>query len=448
MVNLKLESKILSNVLSFRDFREVALDNLKPEYFSDNLYRSIFQQVTNLSNDLGTYDVSEAQILEKLKTENINLSSLVQLTNEQMYFQKEYEGALRSLISLFVKREINKGIIEGEKDLTEIQNDLNKIISNISIEASESNIFNASNIVVDGIKRIKERAEKTGLSGLDTGYKELNNLFDGHQRGNLVVLAGRPAMGKTAFALQQFTNASKKGAYSLFFSLEMPEKELTNRILSAETGIKLEKLKKGNLTTDEWGVLFTETTKIHDLGERLLIDDRAGLNIDQIRTKVKERKKKSGLDIIFIDYLTIMGTKSKYTNNRNLEIGEITIGLKNLAKEEDICVVLLAQLSRSVEARGGAKVPFLSDLRDSGSIEQDADIIGFCYRPEYYGITQDEEGQSTEGVFMYLVKKNRNGENKSVKFNCDLSIQRIYEDNEINKDFTYPTMQPNTNVPF
>ncbi|MFZ0489891.1 MAG: replicative DNA helicase, partial [Salegentibacter sp.] len=268
--------------------------------------------------------------------------------------------------------------------------------------------------------RIQEISNKEGLSGVPSGFDKLDKLTSGWQPSDLIIVAARPGMGKTALTLSMARNiAVGQGIPVAFFSLEMSSVQLITRLISSETSLSSEKLRTGNLEKHEWEQL---NVKVKDLEKApLFIDDTPSLSIFDLRAKARRLASQHGIKLIVIDYLQLMtagGTQKG--GNREQEISTISRNLKALAKELNVPVIALSQLSRAVETRGGSKRPLLSDLRESGAIEQDADIVSFIYRPEYYKIDEwdDEERSPTEGQGEFIVAKHRNGglENIRLKF--------------------------------
>ncbi len=292
-------------------------------------------------------------------------------------------------------------------------------------EVTQGNIKRSSetaqSLVLQAKKKIEEISKKEGLSGVETGFHNLDKLTSGWQPSDLIIIAARPAMGKTAFVLSMARNiAIQYGHGVALFSLEMASVQLITRLISSETGLSSEKLRTGKLEAHEWTML---STKVKDLEKApLFIDDTPSLSIFDLRAKCRRLASQHGIKIIIIDYLQLMtaGGNAKGGGNREQEISTISRNLKALAKELNVPVIALSQLSRAVETRGSSKRPLLSDLRESGAIEQDADIVSFLYRPEYYKIEEwdDEEASPTAGQAEIMIAKHRNGgiENIRLKF--------------------------------
>src|SRR6185436_18616233 len=237
-------------------------------------------------------------------------------------------------------------------------------------------------------------------------------ILSGWQKSDLVIIAARPGMGKTAFIVSAMRNAAVDFNHAVaIFSLEMASVQLVNRMISAEAELDSEKIKKGNLADFEWQQLVHKTNRLS--AAPIFIDDTPALSILELRAKCRRLKAEHNIQLIVIDYLQLMRGDS--AGNREQEIASISRALKGIAKELEVPVIALSQLSRGVETRGGDKRPQLSDLRESGSIEQDADIVMFLYRPEYYKITVDEEGLPTQGMAEVIVAKHRNGSLDTVR---------------------------------
>ena len=262
----------------------------------------------------------------------------------------------------------------------------------------------------------KKLSNNEGITGVPSGFKELNALTGGWQKTELIIIAARPGMGKTAFVVSAMRNAAVDHQKPVaIFSLEMSSTQLMLRMISAEAELDSEKLRKGTLQQHEWEQLHHRITKL--ASSNIFIDDTPALSILELRAKCRRLKAQHDIQMVIIDYLQLMtgDAGSGVSNSREQEIATISRSLKNLAKELEVPVIALSQLSRAVETRGGNKRPQLSDLRESGSIEQDADMVMFLYRPEYYKIMEDENGNSTEGVGEVIIAKNRAGITETVQ---------------------------------
>ena len=269
----------------------------------------------------------------------------------------------------------------------------------------------------EAILEIEARKDhKDGLTGVASGFTELDRVTGGWQKSDLVIIAARPGMGKTAFVVSAMRNAAVDfGSGVAIFSLEMSSVQLVNRMISAEAELEGDKIKKGRLADHEWEQLVHKTSRLTEAP--IFIDDTPGLSILELRAKCRRLKAQHDIQLVIIDYLQLMSgdTTKNSSGNREQEIASISRALKGIAKELNVPVIALSQLSRAVETRGGDKRPQLSDLRESGSIEQDADMVMFLYRPEYYNITEDEEGLPTTGMGEVIIAKHRNGSLENVK---------------------------------
>jgi replicative DNA helicase len=321
---------------------------------------------------------------------------------------------------------ISSEIIEESYDeTTDVFDLLDKAESKL-YEVTQGNIKRSSetaqSLVIQAKKRIEEIANKEGLSGVATGFEKLDKVTSGWQPSDLIIIAARPGMGKTAFVLSMARNmAIDYNQPVAVFSLEMSSVQLITRLISSETGLSSEKLRTGKLEKHEWEQL---SVKVKNLEKApLYIDDTPSLSIFDLRAKARRLSSQHGIKLIIVDYLQLMtagGGGKGGSGNREQEISTISRNLKALAKELSVPVIALSQLSRAVETRGSSKRPLLSDLRESGAIEQDADIVSFIYRPEYYKIDEwdDEERSPTEGQAEFIIAKHRNGslENIRLKF--------------------------------
>jgi replicative DNA helicase len=261
------------------------------------------------------------------------------------------------------------------------------------------------------IEKIKNDPDKTKQKTIYSGFQTLDNATSGWQPSDFIILASRPGMGKTAFAMSIARNVAVEFDKTVaLFSLEMTAEQLIIRLLSAESGLDSKKLRNGELEDHEWQQLHSKITRLSQAS--ILIDDTAAISVFDLRARCRRIKSHfENLGLIIVDYLQLMTshTDNRKNVNREQEISSISRALKSLAKEIGVPVIALSQLSRDVEKRGSSKRPILSDLRESGSIEQDADQVVFIYRPEYYNITQDESGNPTKGLAEILIAKNRHG---------------------------------------
>jgi replicative DNA helicase len=348
----------------------------------------------------------------------------------------------RIIAEKHIKRELIRMSSEVMRDAFDDTNDvfdvLNKAESDL-FKIAENNMGRGVNdmqtVVREAIEEIEKAAQNSdGISGIPTGFYDLDKLTAGWQRSDMIVIAARPAMGKTAFVLSMARNTAvdhNKGV--AVFSLEMSSVQLVKRLIASEARLSAEKLRKGDLAEHEFQQLHSRIKKLSTAP--IYIDDSPGISVFDLRAKCRRLKLQHNIDLVIIDYLQLMtagGNKSQ--GNREQEISTISRSIKEIAKELNIPIIALSQLSRSVEQRGGDKRPVLSDLRESGAIEQDADIVSFIYRPEYYGFTHDEAGNSNLGVGEIIVAKHRNGALDTVRLQFIKEFARFENINSTNFD--------------
>lgn len=418
---LDLEEAVLGAILIDKESLSKISDFLRPEAFYLETNQKIFQAILSLF----------------LKSEPVDIRTV---TNELRYTgELEFVGGAHYIASLTlkiassanveyhsrilqqyaIKRKIisiaallQRDAFEDTIDVFDLLDSAQSEIFKVSEQMEKKSYSKADKVLQAALKEIEEkRKHKDGLTGVPSGFTDLDRMTSGWQKSDLVIVAARPAMGKTAFVLSLIRNASVDyGKTCAIFSLEMSSVQLMLRLISSEAEIESEKIKKGQLEEHEWVEL---TKKVSGLSKsKLYIDDTPALSILELRSKCRRLKSNGGLDLVVIDYLQLMNGENPSKNgsgNREQEISYISRSLKGLAKELEVPVIALSQLSRATEQRGGSKIPQLSDLRESGSIEQDADIVIFLYRPEYYGLTEYEDGIPASGTGQVIIAKHRNG---------------------------------------
>ncbi|MEZ4854073.1 replicative DNA helicase [Flavobacterium sp.] len=427
---IDLEEAVLGAMMIDKKGVDEVIDILQPDAFYKDAHKYIFEAIVELFNDTQPIDLLTVSAQLK-KNAKLDLAGgdfyLIQLT-QKISSSAHIEFHSRIILQKYIQRsliKISTEIIDDAFDeTTDVFDLLDKAESKL-YEVTQGNIKRSSetaqSLVIQAKKRIEEIAKKEGLSGIPTGFHELDKLTSGWQPSDLIIVAARPGMGKTALTLSMARNIAIDFQQPVaFFSLEMSSVQLITRLISSETGLSSEKLRTGKLEKHEWEQL---SIKVKDLEKApLFIDDTPSLSIFDLRAKARRLASQYGIKLIIIDYLQLMtaGGNSKGGGNREQEISTISRNLKALAKELNIPVIALSQLSRAVETRGSSKRPLLSDLRESGAIEQDADIVSFIYRPEYYKIDEwdDEERTPTQGQAEFIVAKHRNGglENIRLKF--------------------------------
>lgn len=426
---LELEEAVLGAMLIDKKGVDEVIDLIQPEAFYKTAHQTIFEAIFQLFQDSQPIDLLtvSAELRKKGKLESIGGEYYLVQLSQRVASSAHIEFHARIILQKFIQRSlirISNEIIESAyKESTDVFDLLDEAESKL-YDVTQGNIKKSSesaqNLVLEAKKKIEEISKKEGLSGISTGFEKLDKLTSGWQPSDLIIIAARPGMGKTALTLSMARNiAVMKQIPVAFFSLEMSSIQLITRLISSETGLSSEKLRTGKLADHEWQQLNVKVTDLEKAP--LFIDDTPSLSIFDLRAKARRLASQHQVKLIVVDYLQLMtaGTSSK-TGNREQEISTISRNLKALAKELDIPVIALSQLSRAVETRGGTKRPMLSDLRESGAIEQDADIVSFIYRPEYYNIDEwdDEERSPSQGQAEFIVAKHRNGglDNIRLKF--------------------------------
>ena len=452
---LDLEEAVLGAMMIDKKGVDEVIDILQPDAFYKDSHKYIFEAIVTLFNDSQPVDLLTVSAQLK-KSAKLDLAGgdfyLIQLT-QKISSSAHIEFHSRIILQKYIQRsliKISSEIIEESYDeTTDVFDLLDKAESKL-YEVTQGNIKRSSetaqSLVIQAKKRIEEIAGKEGLSGIATGFDKLDKITSGWQPSDLIIIAARPGMGKTAFVLSMARNVAIDFGHAVaLFSLEMSSVQLITRLISSETGLSSEKLRTGKLEKHEWEQL---SVKVKDLEKApLYIDDSPSLSIFDLRAKARRLKSQHNIKIIIVDYLQLMtagGSNGKGIGNREQEISTISRNLKALAKELEVPVIALSQLSRAVETRGSSKRPLLSDLRESGAIEQDADIVSFIYRPEYYKIDEwdDDEHSPTQGQAEFIIAKHRNGSLESVrlKFIGNLGKFDNLEDYSAGDDYLPSTM--------
>ena len=445
---LDLEEAVIGAMLIDKKGVDEVIDLLQPDAFYKSAHQNIFESILNLFQNSQPIDLLtvSADLKKNGRLESVGGDYyLVQLT-QKVASSAHIEFHARIILQKFIQRSlirISNEIIESSyKDSTDVFDLLDEAESKL-YDIAQGNIKKSSdtaqNLVMLAKKKIEEIANKDGLSGISTGFEKLDTLTSGWQPSDLIIIAARPGMGKTALTLSMARNiAVTKQVPVAFFSLEMSSVQLITRLISAETGLSSEKLRTGKLADHEWKQL---NVKVGDLEKApLYIDDTPALSIFDLRAKARRLASQHKIKLIVVDYLQLMtaGNNNK-AGNREQEISTISRNLKSLAKELDIPVIALSQLSRAVETRGGTKRPQLSDLRESGAIEQDADIVSFIYRPEYYQIEEwdDEEHSSSIGQAEFIVAKHRNGGLDNIRMKFIGQLGKFEDLQSVDSSFEY-----------
>lgn len=453
LFNKSIERVVLSSLIFQPELIEDFISEVDVNDFYQPFHRNLFTAIVTLYTTKNI--VSEELIKEELeKKQQFNMDEFFNIFAEAPVSKLEYyikelkdKSVIRKLLEL--AKNIENAIFEEDKDSLELLDYVESSVYSIS-QNSTTGGFKNSDEIIDVteayIEKMKNRENKL-VTGVDTGFYSLNKMTTGFNSGDLVILAARPAMGKTAFALNIVNDSLQKGNGVAFFSLEMPVEQLMLRLLSIQSSVELQKLRTGDLNDDESASVYKTMKDFRTT--KLFIDDDGGININILRTKLRKLKSKNpDINLAVIDYIQIMGATG--SRDRQAEVSEISRGLKLLARELNMPILALSQLNRSLESRND-KRPIMSDIRESGAIEQDADIILFVYRDDIYRLKAEKEKEkeaknrgekyvSTETenpveLAEIIIGKQRNGPTGVVKLNFVKNLTKFLEFNNPEQDF-------------
>jgi len=415
---IELEEAVLGAIMLEKDAVISVLDILQPLSFYKEAHQKIYRAIVDLSSNQKPIDI--LTVTEELRSRN-ELEEvggpfyITQLTS-RVASAAHIDYHARIVAQKFIQRElirVSTDIQNRAYDDSIDVDDLLDMSEQELFEIAEGNIKRETariNVLMQmAIEQIEEASKREdSLSGVPSGYTKLDRITCGWQKSDLIIVAARPSMGKTAFALSMARNISVEHNKPVaVFSLEMSSLQLVNRLIVSETELPSNRIRNGNLDEKEWKQL---DAKIKSLVEApLFIDDTPAISIFELRAKCRRLKLQYHVELIIVDYLQLMSGPVEARGNREQEVSNISRSLKAIAKELNVPIIAISQLNRSVEMRSGSKRPQLSDLRESGAIEQDADMVIFIHRPEKYGITEDEDGNSTVGLAEIIVAKHRNG---------------------------------------
>ncbi|MBR5201442.1 MAG: replicative DNA helicase [Alistipes sp.] len=418
--SIELEQAVLGALMLERDAIIDVQEYVKAETFYLEEHRTIFRAIQALSVEMKAIDLYT--VTERLKSQRElqkvgGAAYLAELT-QKVASAAHIEFHAKIIAQKYVQRELIRSATEIERRSYDDEVDVTELIGFAEQEifrVSEGNVKRsvqvASDILRKALQQIEEASKTAGeYNGVRSGFTDIDAVTLGWQPSDLIIIAARPSMGKTAFVLTMARNMCVELKTPVaFFSLEMSSVQLMNRLIVAETQLNSKDLRTGNLTPAQWTHLESQTV---ELGRSpLYIDDTPALSVYEFRSKARRLKTQHDIQLIIIDYLQLMTASTPETRgNREQEVSLISRTLKAIAKELNVPIIALSQLSRNVENRGGSKRPQLSDLRESGAIEQDADVVAFIHRPEYYGLTTDENNMPTAGMAEIIIAKHRNGE--------------------------------------
>ncbi|MCB0506858.1 MAG: replicative DNA helicase [Chitinophagales bacterium] len=436
----ELEEAVLGAILIEKDAISYVSDILKPESFYVEAHSTIYSAIQYLfgnSQPIDLLSVSEA-LRKNGKLEQVGGAFYLSELTNKVASSANVEYHSRIIIQKFIQRELirisNEIIRDAYEDTTDVFDLLDTAEKRI-YEITDKNLRNS----VQGIGQLVSKSiiqidglisREDGLleDSVPSGFIELDKMTSGWKATDLIIIAARPSMGKTAFVLNLARNAAVDYKMPVaIFSLEMGAVQLAKRLISLECEIDAQKVANGKMTNEEYAIMRDKVERLS--AAPIYINDQPAINIYELRAQCRRLQNAHGIKMVIIDYLQLMSGGGDKNMNREQEISTISRSLKGLAKELNIPVIALSQLNRSVETRGGEKKPQLSDLRESGSIEQDADMVMFLYRPEYYKLDEGQTGESLKGAAEVLIKKHRNGPVGDVPLRFNKSFGRFYDAN-------------------
>lgn len=413
--NMAAEKSVIACMLMDREAMEAALETVAPEDFYSRQYGMVFAAIRKVAASLGPEQLVDlVTVQEQLAKDGAPVEVQSVDFIRDIYDSEPTSVNVRSYAEIVRNKAIQRRLITACGEISQQcydDTDDTKVI----LQDTESKIFNLlktgyshkysliEDVAVEVYHRIEKASQiKDHITGIPSGFTDLDNMTTGFQPSDFILIAARPSMGKTAFVLNILEHvAIKKNRPCVFFSLEMSKEQLVNRLFSMDSGIDAQNLRSGNLTEGEWERLLETTERVG--GSNIVIDDTPGITVQEMRSRCRKLKLERGLDLILIDYLQLMSGGGRRSDNRQQEVSDISRALKGLAREMECPVIALSQLSRANEQRPD-KRPMLSDLRDSGAIEQDADLVMFLYRDDYYNKDSEKKGEAE-----VIVAKQRNG---------------------------------------
>lgn len=454
----ELEEAVIGALMLEKDAYSVVGEILKPESFYEPSHQLIYGSIQGLAMQQKPVDV--LTVVEELKRKGELEASggalYIAELSEKVASAAHIEYHSRIIAQKYLARElisfssdVSSQAFDETVDVDDLMQETEGKLFEISQRNVKKDVIQINPVIKEAMDNIQIAANrKDGMSGLPTGFKELDELTSGWQKSDLIIIAARPAMGKTAFVLSMAKNIALDFKHPVgVFSLEMSNVQLVNRLIVNVCQIKGESIKSGRLSEDEWERLDKNHKFLYNAP--IYIDDTPSLSVFELRTKARRLVREHNVKSIIIDYLQLMNASGMSFGSREQEVSMISRSLKGLAKELDIPIIALSQLNRGVENRVGSegKRPQLSDLRESGAIEQDADIVCFIHRPEYYRITEDDRGNSLVGVAELIVAKHRNGPTgiASLRFDNEYARFQNMSDNTVGKKYVEMRSKMNNN---
>lgn len=441
---IDIEETVLGAILTEKDALADVAHILQPKHFFREEHKIIYETCALMW--IETIPIDPRTVVDRLRKmgqiDSVGGPAYVAELTERVASKAHIEYHARIIVQEAMRRELRKLGKNMQKQAEDPTNDIFDLIDSAENSlydllepVSKKTIKDSNSLNADcGVSVEKAAEKKQGLIGTPTGFLGLDRLTGGWEKKELVVLAARPGMGKTALMLSFMRSAAAHNVPTAFFSIEMGNLQLMKRLWAAESEVDLTKIARGTLSEEEKKNIFHRSSVLARLP--FFMDESAPLSLFDFRSRCRLLKAQRGIEVVFVDYLQLMrdDPTGRPTFSREQQVAAISRGLKEVAKELNITVIVASQLSRAVETRGGDKIPQLSDLRDSGAIEQDADKVLFLYRPEYYGITEDEDANNTKGLANIIVAKNRNGQTGKINIKfipemtkfCDFSDDGSY----------------------
>ncbi|MBO5362084.1 MAG: replicative DNA helicase [Paludibacteraceae bacterium] len=456
---LELEQSVIGALMIEKDAFATVADLLRPESFYSDQHRHIFEAIRSLSTKDAPIDV--LSVTEELRTMGnlelaggvVYLSELTQRVASAAHLRYHAQivaqkATARDLIGLACQIE-EKGYDETQ-DVDELMQEAEAGVFEISQRSQKRDVTHIFPVITEAFDRMHKASQNEGnISGIPSGFTELDKITSGWQKSDLVIIAARPAMGKTAFVLSMAKNIAVDFNIPVaIFSLEMSNVQLVNRLIMNVCEIEGSKIRNGRLTKAEWDKLENNISVLQNAP--IYVDDTPGLSVYELRSKARKLVKDKKIQLIIIDYLQLMNANGANFGSREQEVSIISRTLKGLAKELDVPVIALSQLSRAVEKRDSSnsnvdgKKPLLSDLRESGAIEQDADMVCFIHRPEYYKLYDDGNGKDLRGLGQIIVAKHRNGATDEIWLRFIGKYTRFQNENDAYDESLYADVQYGT----
>jgi replicative DNA helicase len=442
---IDMEMAVLGAILSDSNALFAVSDIISPDSFYQEGHTYIYSAIVELAESKSAVDI--LTVTAKLKSKGVletcgGALYVTQLTN-RVNSSAHIEHHAKIIQQAFVLRqliltggEVMSKAYDADADPFELTDVLEASLQKVSLQLTgNSSVVDFPQQIKEAVQQIEIAAQNKGVTGVPSKFTLINKVMGGYQPGDLIIIAARPGMGKTAYVMSEARHIAGLHIPVAVFSLEMPYLQLNQRILAGESETDLDRIKSGNLDNEAWVRVNAAHARLREWP--ITIDDTPSLSMAQLRAKARRLKNKKGIKLVIVDYLQLMRASGK-GQNREQEVGEISRGLKALAKELGTPVIALAQLSRASEKRGVTATPMLSDLRESGSIEQDADVVKFLYRPEYYDITEDQNGESTAGKAQVIIAKHRNGSLDKIKLKFSgphCSFSNLYEQERLYTPF-------------